>query len=64
MVSDNTFTSNLFGIALRDSYDNMIDDNLISDSLNVGIFLLNSSRNAINENIFMNNSKDLVDIKP
>ena len=64
VVSDNTFALNLFGIALRDSYDNTINDNMISDSLNVGILLLNSSRNAIYENIFMNNSKDMVDIKP
>jgi len=62
MISDNKLTSNLFGIALRDSYDNIINNNMISGSLNAGIFLLNSSRNIIGENIFMNNSKDLVNV--
>jgi len=55
MISDNKLTSNLFGIALRDSYDNIINNNMISGSLNAGIFLLNSSRNIISENIFTNN---------
>ncbi len=58
-VSESIFASNLFGIVLRDSRDNVINNNLIADSLNSGIFLLNSSRNNIDENLFLNNSKDV-----
>lgn len=62
MISENIFASNLFGITLRDSWNNMISNNLISESINSGILLLNSSRNFIEENILVNNSRDLVSI--
>jgi parallel beta-helix repeat protein len=64
VVSDNALASNLFGIALRDSQDNTINNNLISGSLNAGILLLNSSRNIIGENTFINNSRDLIGMSP